>query len=156
MRRVPPSVTAEELTSAALAALTEAGRAYEQERHGAFADFARPRLQAALVRTLHLIDWTARASRAPVPAAPSRLGAVQAAVSALSGDRRSVIEGYFLHQRPLDQLAEDLELDVEEVEDVRTDALRALRRTLGPVLAASGQSSSGSSGGGSPRTLNLR
>jgi len=158
MRRVPPSVTDAELRASALAALADAGRAYEPDRHGEFAGFARPRLQAALVRTLHLIDWTDRGRRPRVPSSPDRIGPVEAAVAALPGDRRAVIEGYFLRERPMHLLAAELELDGEEVEEIRTQALRALRRTLGPVLAAAGQerSSSGSSGTGSPRTLNLR
>lgn len=158
MRRVPPSVTTEELTSSALTALAEAARLYEPESHGEFAGFARPRMQAALVRTLHLIDWTARGSRSRVPASPDRVHAVQAAVAALPGDRRAVIEGYFLHERPMHLLAAELELDSEDLVDLRTDALRALGRTLAPVLAATGQerSSLGSSGTGSPRISNLR
>jgi DNA-directed RNA polymerase specialized sigma24 family protein len=89
----------------------------------------------------------------------ARAGAVRAAVAALQGDRREVIEGYFLRSRSLIELGDELALDQPDVVALRDEALHALRRTLAPVLADAAQSavsSSESSGTGSPRTLNLR
>ncbi len=159
MRRVPSSVTIEELTAPALAALAVARRTHRPDSDGDFAAFARMRIQAALVDTLRSIDWSERGRRTHTPARPERLCPVRTAVAMLPGDRRAVVEGYFLHERTLPELAAEFELDESEVEDLRTDALRSLQRTLAPVMMAPRQaewSSSGSSGTGSPRTLNLR
>lgn len=159
MRRVPPSVTSEELMASGRAALADARDAYDDDRDGEFACFASTRIRAALVDTLRAIDWSARGRRAPAPVSPDRVGAVDAAVAALPGDRREVIEGYFLRGRSLAELGDDLALDPPDVVELRDDALHVLRRTLAPVLAGMPQvevSSLGSSGTGSPRISNLR
>lgn len=158
LRRVPASVTREELTSSATTALAAADREYEPEADGDFHRYAAARVRAAVVDTLRSIDWQARGRQPHVPADHGLRDAVGAAVVALPQAWRAVIEGYFLRQLPLAELAADLEIDEPEVELLRADALLALRRTLGPVLAAQRQSeeSSGSSGTGSPRSLNLR
>lgn len=158
LQRVPASVTREELTPSGLAALAAASREYEPGADGDFHRYAAARIRAAVVDTLRSIDWQARGRQPHVPADRGRLDAVRAAVDALPEPRRAVIEGYFLHQQPLAELAADLEIDEPAVALLRADALLALRRTLGPALAAAPQSeaSSGSSGTGSPRILNLR
>ncbi|WP_296601639.1 hypothetical protein [Nocardioides sp.] len=167
LRRVPASVAAEDLHAPGRVALAEAARSWAPDEDVAFADFARARIRVALVEALRSIDWSARGRRPRSSTPPALVGAARAAVAALPGDHREVIEGYFLHARSLPDLGDDLELDLPEVVALRNDALRSLRRTLAPVLApttpshqpddrAVGQSSSGSSGTGSPRTWNLR
>lgn len=167
LRRVPRAVVAEDLQTPGQVALAQAAHAWAPEDDGAFADLARTRIRAALVEALHAIDWSARGRRRHTPTPPALVGAARAAVAALPSDRREVIEGYFVHSRSLPDLGDDLELDLPDVVALRDDALRSLRRTLAPVLATSaqsqragdppeGQSSSGSSGTGSPRTRNLR
>ncbi len=139
LRRVPDSVTRDELTAAALAALTVARRAYAPAVHGDVHRYAEQRIRAALVDLLRSIDWQARARR-PRPAPDrGRAEAAHAALAALPDLQRSVIEGYFLDQRALPELAADLQLDEHEVVRLRTAALRALRRTLAPTLASIGQ-----------------
>ncbi len=135
MRRVPATVTREELTSAALVALARAHRDHDPAADGAFAAYATTRVRAALVDTLRAIDWAARARAVRAASSPARLAQVRQAVAMLSADRRAVIEGYFLQQRPLPELADDLELDESAVSQLRSEALLALRRTLGPALA---------------------
>ncbi len=158
LQRVPASVTREELTPSGLAALAAASREYEPGADGDFHRYAAARIRAAVVDTLRSIDWPARGRQPHVPADRGRLDAVRAAVAALPEPRRAVIEGYFLRQQPLAELAADLEIDEPAVALLRANALLALRRTLCPALAAAPQSeaSSGSSGTGSPRILNLR
>lgn len=158
LQRVPASVTREELRSSGLAALAAASREYEPEVDGDFHRYAAARVRVAIVDTLRSIDWQARGRQPDAPADRGRVDAVRAAVAALPEERRVVIEGYFLRQLPLAELAADLEIEESEVALLRADALLALRRTLGPALASEPQSevSSGSSGTGSPRILNLR
>lgn len=158
LQRVPASVTREELTSSGMVALAAASREYEPASDGDFHRYAAARVRLAVVDTLRSIDWQARGRQPHEPADRGRLDAVRVAVAALPEARRAVIEGYFLRQRPLADLAADLEVDETEVVLLRADALLALRRTLGPALAVMPQSeeSSDSSGTGSPRILNLR
>ncbi len=139
LRRVPDPVTRDELTVAALAALTVARRAYAPAVHGDAHRYAEQRIRAALVDLLRSIDWQARA-RTPRPAPDrGRVEAAHAALAALPDLQRSVIEGYFLGRRTLPELAADLQLDEQEVVGLRTEALQALRHTLAPALASVGQ-----------------
>lgn len=166
LRRVPSSVVAEDLQAPAQAALVETAQTWTSDEDGAFADLARTRIRAALVEALRAIDWSARGRRPRTAIPPTLVGAARAAVAALPGDRREVVEGYFLHSRTLPDLGDVLELDLPAVVALRDDALRSLRRTLAPVLLTDARShragdppegqSSGSSGTGSPRTRNLR
>ena len=162
MQRLPASVTRDELRSAGLAALAEASRDHDPDRDGDFQRYAGSRIRAALVETLRSIDWRARDRRPRAPADPTRLDRLRDALPALPEDRRAVVKGYFLRQRGVCELAVDLELDEHEVVRLRAEAIRVLSRTLAPALAAEpvpqSRSSawSGSSGGGSPRILNLR
>ncbi|HEY0951679.1 sigma factor-like helix-turn-helix DNA-binding protein [Nocardioides sp.] len=161
LQRVPSSVTREELTAAGLAALATASWEYLPAADGDFHRYAAARVRAALVDLLRSIDWEVRGRTAPPTPDHGRRELVRAAVAALPAERRAVVEGYFLDQRSLPELADDLDLDVSEVARLRTAALRALRRTVGPALAVEAQprlphAQSGSSGTGSPRTLNLR
>jgi len=156
LQRVPSSVTREELTAAGLAALATASWEYLPGTDGDFHQYAAARVRAAIVDVLRSIDWAARGRAPHPPPERARREPVRAAVAALPDEGRAVIEGYFLEQRSLPELAADLGIDEGEVVRLRTEALRALRRTVGPALAVASQSSSGSSGTGSPRTLNLR
>lgn len=162
MQRVPASVTREELRSAGLAALAQANRDHDPGCDGDFQRYAGARIRAALVDMLRSIDWRARGRRPHAPADPVRLDRLRDALATLPEDRQSVVEGYFLRQREVSELAADLQLDEHEVARLRADALRALSRTLGPALVAEplpqsrSSASSGSSGAGSPRILNLR
>ena len=139
LRRAPASVTREELTAAALAALTEANRAHEPAVPGEARRYAEQRIRAAMVDLLRSIDWQARARRSAP--APDRGGveAAREALATLPDQQRAVIEGYFLGQRALPELAADLQVDEQEVVRLRTEALQALRQTLAPALASVGQ-----------------
>lgn len=156
LRRVPSSVVAADLRSPALTALVAASRSWRPEVDGDFAECARTRIRAALVEALRAIDWSTRGRRPRTPVPQTVLAGARAAVAALPGDRREVVEGYFLHARSLPDLSDDLALGLPDVVALRDEGLRSLRRTLAPVLASARQSSSGSSGTGSPRTRNLR
>lgn len=155
LRRVPSAVVAEDLRGPGRAALVAESRSWQPD-DGDFADCARTRIRGALVEALQAIDWSARGRRPRTAVRPALLAGARAAVAALPGDRREVIEGYFLDARSLPDLSDDLALDLPEVVALRDEALHSLRRTLAPVLESAGQSSSGSSGTGSPRTRNLR
>lgn len=158
--RVPASVTREELRSAGLTALAAAGRDHDPGSDGDFQHYARARIRAALVDALRSIDWRARGRRPLTPADPDRVDRVREALATLPEDHRTVVEGYFLRQREVTELAAELEVDEHEVARLRTGALRALSRALGPAVTAESQSpwswSSDSSGTGSPRILNRR
>ncbi|MDI6911547.1 hypothetical protein [Nocardioides sp.] len=175
MQRVPGSVTREELRSAGRAALAAASREHDPVHDGGFQRYAAARIRGALVDTLRSIDWHARGRQPLTPADPVRADRLRDALAVLPEDRRTVVEGYFLRQREVADLATDLGLDEREVARLRTDALRALSRTLGAAfaadrqfpaslsavpasssLSASSSLRSDSSGTGSPRILNRR
>jgi RNA polymerase sigma factor (sigma-70 family) len=139
LRRVPDSVTQDELTAAALAALAEAGRAYEPAVHGDVHRYVEQRIRAAVVDLLRSIDWQARARQSGPAPDRGRFEAARRALATLPDQQRAVIEGYFLDQRALSELATDLQLDEHEVARLRTDALQALRRTLAPALTSVGR-----------------
>lgn len=162
MRRVPASVTREELRSVGLAALAAAGRDHDPGTDRDFQHYADARIRAALVDKLRSIDWQARGRQPLAPADPARVDGLRDALATLPEDHRTVIEGYFLRQREVAELAADLGLDEPGVTHLRTDALRMLSRALGPAFTtepaaqSSWSWSSDSSGTGSPRILNLR
>ncbi len=62
--RVPSHVNRDELTSAGLAALAQAARAYQEDRGVPFARFASTRIRGALIDELRSYDWASRSVRA--------------------------------------------------------------------------------------------
>lgn len=132
MCRVPSSVTEEELTGPATAALAEAARSHVSE-DGDFARYATARIRVAIAEHLQAIDWSARTPRRRAAGRDGALAALAASVQALPLPDRTVIEGYFLHQQPIAEIAESLGMSAAEVEQTRTSALMALR----PLATAS-------------------
>lgn len=63
MARVPGHVDRDDLTSAGLAALVQAGRAYDDDRGVPFARYAATRIRGAVLDELRSIDWATRAVR---------------------------------------------------------------------------------------------
>ncbi|GAB2873664.1 sigma-70 family RNA polymerase sigma factor [Nocardioides pacificus] len=63
MSRVPSHVNRDDLTSAGLAALVQAGHAYDAERGVPFPRYAATRVRGAIVDELRSIDWASRSVR---------------------------------------------------------------------------------------------
>lgn len=63
MARVPSHVSRDDLTSAGLTALVQAGQAYDASRGVPFARYAATRIRGAIVDELRSIDWASRSVR---------------------------------------------------------------------------------------------
>ncbi|MGN6250657.1 MAG: sigma-70 family RNA polymerase sigma factor [Marmoricola sp.] len=63
MSRVPGHVNRDDLTSAGMAALVQAGRAYDDTRGVPFARYAATRIRGAVLDELRGIDWASRSVR---------------------------------------------------------------------------------------------
>ncbi len=63
MARVPAHVNRDDLTSAGLAALVQAARAYDAERGVSFGRYASTRVRGAILDELRSIDWASRSVR---------------------------------------------------------------------------------------------
>lgn len=63
MARVPGHVSRDDLTSAGLAALVVAARAYDPSRGVAFASYAVTRIRGAILDELRAVDWASRSVR---------------------------------------------------------------------------------------------
>lgn len=63
MARVPSHVDRDDLTSAGLAALVQAGRAFDDSRGVPFPRYAATRIRGAIVDELRSIDWASRSVR---------------------------------------------------------------------------------------------
>jgi RNA polymerase sigma factor for flagellar operon FliA len=63
MSRVPGHVNRDDLTSAGLAALVQAGRGFDPERGVPFARYAATRIRGAVLDELRSVDWASRSVR---------------------------------------------------------------------------------------------
>src|SRR3546814_238153 len=63
MGRVPSHVDRDDLTSAGLTALVQAGQAFEAERGVPFARYAATRIRGAILDELRSVDWASRSVR---------------------------------------------------------------------------------------------
>ncbi|HEX2175963.1 MAG TPA: FliA/WhiG family RNA polymerase sigma factor [Nocardioidaceae bacterium] len=63
MARVPAHVNRDDLTSAGLAALVQAARAYDAERGVSFSRYASTRVRGAILDELRSVDWASRSVR---------------------------------------------------------------------------------------------
>ncbi|GAB3216264.1 FliA/WhiG family RNA polymerase sigma factor [Kineococcus gypseus] len=64
-----------------------------------------------------------------------RLGYLRSAIAALPERLRVVVEGYFLHERPMAELAEQLEVTESRISQMRAEALALLRDGMNTHLA---------------------
>jgi RNA polymerase sigma factor (sigma-70 family) len=136
--RVPKSVPRDELHSAGLVALTEAARAFDPERDGAFEVYATALIRSALLDVVIASQDREARDRLPVePAAPAtepavdeRLVSLRAAVGELSERHRRVVGRYFLDNEPVAGIASELGVAEAQVVQLRTEALMLLRDTL--------------------------
>jgi RNA polymerase sigma factor for flagellar operon FliA len=113
--RVPGHVNRDDLTSAGLAALVGAAKAFDAERGIPFARFAATRIRGALLDELRGLDWASRSVR-------SRARRTDAAAQELTAK---------LGRTPTAaELAEHLGVPVDEVESVSEDVQRAVVLSL--------------------------
>jgi RNA polymerase sigma factor for flagellar operon FliA len=63
MGRVPGHVDRDDLTSAGMMALVQAGRSYDAARGVPFASYASPRVRGAILDELRSVDWASRSVR---------------------------------------------------------------------------------------------
>jgi RNA polymerase sigma factor for flagellar operon FliA len=138
--RVPKSVSRDELHSAGLVALTDAARAFDPERDGAFEVYATALIRSALLDVV--IASQSREIEARVPVVPvvrvaaepadadERLAGLRDAIGELSERHRRVIGRYFLDDEPVSGIADELGVAEAQVVQLRTEALMLLRDTL--------------------------
>lgn len=211
MGRVPAHVNRDDLTSAGLAALVQAGHAYDAERGVPFARYAATRIRGAVLDELRSVDWASRSVRrrardiedtktrlaATLGRVPStqevatasglrvedvaaneddiaraqvlslqgsqdaslddllpsggpspedlvehreRLAYLVHAIAELPERLRTVVQEYFLAERPMAEIAETLGVSESRVSQMRAEALvllkEAINRELDPELVA--------------------
>lgn len=205
MSRVPVHVNRDDLTSAGLTALVQAGQAYEAERGVPFARYASTRIRGAVLDELRSMDWASRsvrrrardvdAARSEIASATGRIPSntdvaavlgisteevtanaedvARAQVLSLQGsgdtpldvvilsstptpeqllenkerldylveaiaelpDRlRTVVQDYFLVERPMAEIAAELGVSESRVSQMRAEALSLLRGALTQAL----------------------
>jgi RNA polymerase sigma factor for flagellar operon FliA len=205
MGRVPAHVSRDDLTSAGLAALVQAGHAFDAERGVPFARYAATRIRGAILDELRSVDWASRSVRrrardldetrsqlatalgrvpthAEVASAtglsateitanaddiaraqvlslqasqeaslddllPSggptphelvehreRLGYLVHAIAELPERLRTVVQDYFLAERPMAEIAADLGVSESRVSQMRAEALVLLRDAINHEL----------------------
>ncbi|WP_028644485.1 sigma-70 family RNA polymerase sigma factor [Nocardioides sp. URHA0020] len=137
--RVPRSVPRDDLTSAGLVALTDAARAFEPDRDGAFEVYATARIKSVLIDVVRAHQARAIEDRMPAePQAPAaepaevddRLVRLRGAIGELSERHRQVVGRYFLDEVPTSGIAADLGVAEAQVIQLRTEALMLLRDAL--------------------------
>jgi RNA polymerase sigma factor for flagellar operon FliA len=210
LMRVPAHVTRDDLTSAGLLALVQAGQAFDASRGVPFASYAKTRVRGAVLDELRSVDWASRSVRrrardlgetrarlaqvlgriptdaevasaygttveeiarhdddvaraqvlslqgteqvdleqllptgGPTPEQVvehrERLDYMVEAVAELPDRLRTVVEQYFLAERPMAEIAAELGVTESRVSQIRAEALvllrGALHRELEPELA---------------------
>jgi RNA polymerase sigma factor for flagellar operon FliA len=113
--RVPGHVNRDDLTSAGLAALVGAAKAFDAARGIPFARFAATRIRGALLDELRGLDWASRSVRSRA----RRTDAAAQELTAKLGRTPTAVE-----------LAEHLGVPVDEVESVSEDVQRAVVLSL--------------------------
>ena len=113
--RVPSHVNRDDLTSAGLAALVTAAKAYDPERGIPFARFASARIRGALLDELRGLDWASRSVRHRA----RRTDAARQELTAALGRVPTAAE-----------LAAALGVGVDEIESVEEDVQRAVVLSL--------------------------
>jgi RNA polymerase sigma factor for flagellar operon FliA len=113
--RLPSHVNRDDLSSAGLAALVTAARAYDPSREVPFARFAALRIRGALLDELRDLDWASRAVRHRA----RRIDGARQQLTALLGRNPTAAE-----------LAEALGVAVEEIDTVEDDVHRAVVLSL--------------------------
>ncbi|QBR92362.1 sigma-70 family RNA polymerase sigma factor [Nocardioides euryhalodurans] len=206
MSRVPGHVSRDDLTSAGLTALVQAGRGFDPDLGVPFARYASTRIRGAVLDELRSVDWASRSvrrrardieetrtrlahslGRVPddaqvasalglepaevtanaddiaraqvlslqggtdessyadslVSTAPSpeqvlehqeRLTYLSEAVAELPERLRTVVEGYFLAERPMAEIAEELGVTESRVSQLRAEAMVLLKDALNSQL----------------------
>jgi RNA polymerase sigma factor for flagellar operon FliA len=122
LHRVPPSVSRDDLASAASLALVLAARSYEPESGVPFARYASLRIRGAIVDELRSMDWASRGARRRAREYQSAAERLRAALG---------------RDPSREELATALGTDVTGVEEARLDAERRVLRLDAPgsVLA---------------------
>jgi len=113
--RLPAHVSRDELTSAGMAALAQAARAYDEDRKVPFGRFASTRIRGALIDELRSYDWASRSVRSRA----RKRDAAQEQLTAILGRVPTPQE-----------VAEHLGVPVEELEAVDGDVQRAVVLSL--------------------------
>lgn len=113
--RLPAHVSRDELTSAGMAALAQAGRAYDPERGVPFARFASTRIRGALIDELRSADWASRSVRARA----RRRDAAEEELTAKLGRTPTLVE-----------LGEHLGIPASELGSMQEDVQRAVVLSL--------------------------
>jgi RNA polymerase sigma factor for flagellar operon FliA len=81
--------------------------------------------------------------------AAERLGYLRDAVAELPARLRQVVQGYYLDQRPLTELADELDVTQSRVSQLRAEGLEFLREALNRLLESDARAGSGASTDGS-------
>lgn len=113
--RLPAHVSRDELTSAGLAALAQAGRSFDETRGVPFARFASTRIRGALIDELRSADWASRSVRARA----RRRDAAEEELTRTLGRTPTAAE-----------LGEQLGVPVSELDAVEEDVQRAVVLSL--------------------------
>jgi RNA polymerase sigma factor for flagellar operon FliA len=96
-------------------------------------------------------DGLAATLRDPAPApeealvAAERLGYLRDAVAELPNRLRRVVSGYYLEQRPLTELASELDVTQSRVSQLRAEGLEMLREALNRLLESDAKAGPGAS-----------
>ena len=106
LERLPQQVELGDLVQAGVIGLLDAYRNFDHSRNAQFRTFARFRIRGAILDSLRELDWGSRAVR-------RKARGVAEATQKLQG---------VLHRNPTDEeLAAELQIDLEELQDLRTE-----------------------------------
>ena len=83
--------------------------------------------------------------------AAERLGYLRDAVAELPARLRQVVQGYYLDQRPLTELADELDVTQSRVSQLRAEGLEFLREALNRLLESDARAGAGSEAAPGPR-----
>jgi RNA polymerase sigma factor for flagellar operon FliA len=106
LERLPQQIELGDLVQAGVIGLIDAYRNFDRTKNTQFKTFARFRIRGAILDSLRELDWGSRAVR-------RKARDINDATQKLQG---------VLHRNPTDEeLAAELEIDVEELQDLRTE-----------------------------------